>query len=652
MKNRLLRILIFLLLAGPVRAGTVQEDFNAAQARLDAGDYAAARTGFAALLDRMGASKSRSVMIVHNRLGEALLALGEIEAAQDQHETALKGLPAGIATAADERATALTQLALIDEQLGHIGTAMGRWQAILAENLLPEGSSGQLQAQMGVARTAIWRSPRAAESAINGLMALTAASWGGDPTAATRARLILLRLKARLAMHEARLDDARALLDEAGKLAGGTSSLTVNFDDVSVRSDLALLAWLRKDMASVAKFSAMSGANMLDDGTNRGGAGGTLPPCAPLGTLAPDAMALIEFSVRDDGTVLNVQPVYAHPGSGPADSHPEEEFAAAVRSWSWPAEQAKALNPLWRAAIRVEVRCLTKQPDIVWPSLFKDHGRWLQARSLAMPDTSGTDAQRRKRDLDALAAVDAGGGAQSPAAVPLLAALVLNPAVSGKENKALAKRLEALADAHDAPVLVRWLAARGLATSADSEAADARRFITMADQRGEARMADYLRLSLMANRNGPAAEADLAAIADRHPDGDPLRTQALIMLSDRAFARGDEAVAASALARTGLSDQQCTLVDVRPQSRNAAITYLDFPPAALNWGLSAYLRASHDITPAGKTTNVRVVMARPPFVFSDAVVKRTQTWTFKPVLRGTETVGCQGRSFPVRFRSQ
>jgi hypothetical protein len=48
---------------------------------------------------------------------------------------------------------------------------------------------------------------------------------------------------------------------------------------------------------------------------------------------------------------------------------------------------------------------------------------------------------------------------------------------------------------------------------------------------------------------------------------------------------------------------------------------------------------------------VRVIMARPPFVFSDALVKRAQSFTFMPVLRGTETVGCQGRTFPVRFKA-
>jgi tetratricopeptide (TPR) repeat protein len=647
MKMRVLPILALLLIGAPVAAATLQQDFDAAQAQLDARNYAAARTGFAALLDRVGQqSRNRSAMIIRNRLGQSLLGLGEIEAAAEQHEVALAGLPAGNPAAKDERATALTQLAIVEEQLGQIGAALNHWQGMLAEKLLPDGSMDQLAARIGVARTGIWRQPRESEAAIADLLALPAASLGSDPVAQDSIRLLLLRLRAQLFLNEGRLDAAEADLLQATKLAGGTGSLKVNIEDVRVRSDLALLAWLRKDLAGVAKYSQLSGAAMLDDGSNRGGVAGALPPCAPTGNLAPDAMALIEFTVRDDGSVLNVQPIYAQPGSGPADSHPEEQFAAAVRSWSWPAEEAKATNALWRAAIRVEVRCLTQQPDIVLPSLGKDYERWLQARTLDAADTGGTETVRRKRALDRLAAVDAAQGAQTPAAVPPLVSLLQNSAVTGNERKLFARRLSALAEAHDAPVLLRWLAG-----SAPRRPDNDRQLIALAEARGETRMADYLRLSQMGNKTGATVEADLAAIAARHPDGDPLRTQALIMLSDRAFARGEAELAASALARTGLSDQQCALVDVRPLSRNASFSDSDFPREALAWGLSAMVRGSYDITPTGKTSNVRVIMARPPFVFSDALVKRAQSFTFMPVLRGTETVGCQGRTFPVRFKA-
>jgi tetratricopeptide (TPR) repeat protein len=640
-----------LALAAPLRAGTVQDDFNAAQAHLDAGRIAEARTRFAALLDRMGKSTSRSAMIVRSRLAETMVGQGDVEEAQPLLETVLRAFPAGAAATAEERASALVQLAFVLEEQGRLRDALASWQAILAEALVPPGSVGAMQARMGVARTGIWSDPRGTERMIDALLAEPATAWGKDTANATRARIGLLRLKGQLAMRENRLDDARRHLADAGKLAGGITTNRVSLDDVQLRGDLATLAWLRKDMATVVKMTAYGGATMLDDGSNSGGAG-QLPSCAPGGTLAPDAMAVIEFGVTDNGRVLNARPVYASPGSGPADSHPEEEFAAAVHGWSWPADQAKATSPLWRAAIRVELRCLTAKPDLVWSTLVRDARAWFTARGLGFAATTGTDAQERQQLQARLAALDDAGGGETAAAMPLLVDLIQNVALGRSEAMALARRLDALAEAQDAPVFVRYLAQSRLKGWLPGDSTALRRLTALADQRGETRMADYLRLQQLqySNRNGPEVEAQLETIAARQKEADPLRTQALIMLSDRAFARGAEDKAATALAATGLSPEQCTLVDVRPQSRNAVITTDDFPAQAQNWGISAYMRASHDITPAGDTTNVRVVTARPPFVFSDAVVKRTQTWKFKPVLRGTQTVGCVGRSFPVRFR--
>lgn len=649
MRQMLLPLMLFLL-AVPTQAGTVQEDFNAAQAKLDAGDYPAARTGFAALLERLGASKSRSAMIVRNRLGETMIAMGDVEAAQPLLEAAVAGLPAGIAAAADERATALTHLARAAEEQGRLREALGHWQAIVAEKLLPAGSLGDLQARLGIARTGLWSQPALAATMIDGLLAEPATAWGAEPQAGITGRLKALRLKGQLAMRQGQLDDAKRALDEAGKLAGGTSTLRVNLDDLQLRGDLIVHAWLKHDMTSVVRLTALSGASMLDEAGGGQGGVGDLPPCAPAGTLAPDAMAVIEFSVRDDGRVLNVHPIFPSAGSGSDDSHPEEEFAAAVHGWSWPAEQAKATNPLWRAAIRVELRCQTRRPDAVNASLTREYEAWLVAKGLKPIVPVGSDAQMRPQLLAQLAALDAAGRGDAAEALPVLAKLVGNQAAGKRETQEYARRLAALAESHDAPVLVRHLAQRMLLRSVADFHAMLRRLITLAEQRGETRTADMLRMAQLGDRNGPEVEQQLAAIAARHGEADPLRQQALLMLSDRAFARGDEATAASALASTGLSPQQCALADVRPQGRNTFLSADDFPREARAWGLSALMRVAHDVTPAGDIANVRVISARPPFAFSEQTVKRLQSWKFKPVLRGTETVGCLGRVQPIRFR--
>ncbi len=633
---------------------SAQQDFDAAQVHLDANRLAEARAGFTALLGRMGASKSRSSMIVRSRLAETMIAMGDVEAAEPLLETALAGFPAGIAATAEERATALIQRAHGAEAQGKLRQALVHWQAILTEKLVPPGSVGVMQARVGVARTALWSQPVLAATMIDGLLAEPAGVWGAEPQAGISGRLMMFRLKGMLAMRQGRLEEARLAMDQAGKLAGGTDTFRVNLDDVQLRGDLTVLAWLKKDMSSVMRLTAMSGASMLDESGGAQGGVGDLPPCAPTGSVANDAMAVIEFSVRDDGRVLNVRPIYVNRGSGPTAndpySNPEEEFTAAVHGWSWPAEQAKATNPLWRAAVRVELRCMTQRPDFVVASLARDVDVWFTAKGLARPVLAGTDAQARQQLLAALASVDAAGDTKAVAAVPLLAALMNNRAVGPAEGLDLARRLDALTQSHDAPVFLRQLALRRLSHSAADVNSMYRRLIPLAEQRGETRVADYMQLDLLNSRSGVEAESQLAAIADRHSEADPLRQQALIMLSDRAFARGEEEKAASALASTGLSPQQCTLADARPQGRNAVLSDSDFPPEAVAMGLSALMRASYDITPAGEATNVRVISARPPFAFSEVTVKRMQTWRFKPVLRGKQTVGCLGKVQPIRFR--
>lgn len=643
-----LALLLMLIVGGvPAMATTVQEDFNTAQAHLDALRLAEARSGFAALLERMGAqSRSRSAMIVRSRLAETMVAQGDVEDAEPLFETALTGFPAGVPAVAEERAAALTHLARAEEEQGKLRDAHGHWQMILAEKLVPDTSIGLLQARLGAARTGQWTEPDKALAELDRLLALPDATWDKEPTAARKWRILVLRMKGQLAMRQGRLDEASDALNQAGKLSGGTQTARVDLADVQLRGDLVILAWLRRDELTLAKYTALSGSGMLDDGTRPGGGGNALPPCAPQSGLAPDAVAVIEFSVREDGRVLNVRPIYANPGSGPADSHPEEAFVAAVHQWSWPAEQAKSVNPLWRAAIRAELRCLTTQPDVIFASLQREQAAWYQQHGIPVPDASGTDAQRRARLTAQLAAIEASDGPQSPKLLPVLAGLVGNAAVGRSETGPLAERLVALATALDAPTLVLATGWSGSNVRYDV----GRLAIARADQRGETRLADYVRLQQLESRSGPDTEAALRAIVARHPESDPLRIKALVQLSDLAFARGAEAEAAAHLASTGLSPQQCALVNVRPQGKNAFLTDSDFPTAAQAFQLSGRLRVAHDIRPSGEAINVRVVTARPPFVFSTAAVRRVQNWRFKPVLRGDASVGCVNRSFPARFR--
>lgn len=83
---------VLMALAAPVAAATIQQDFDTAQALLDAGKPDEARKAFAALLVRFPAgSAGQAATLVRARLGNAMLATGDAEAAAPLLETAIAG---------------------------------------------------------------------------------------------------------------------------------------------------------------------------------------------------------------------------------------------------------------------------------------------------------------------------------------------------------------------------------------------------------------------------------------------------------------------------------------------------------------------------------------------------------------------------------
>ena len=134
------------------------------------------------------------------------------------------------------------------------------------------------------------------------------------------------------------------------------------------------------------------------------------------------------------------------------------------------------------------------------------------------------------------------------------------------------------------------------------------------------------------------------------PAGDPIRTAALLRLSNQAAAAKDMATAASALAATGLSPEQCALVDVRPQAVNTAIGSSAFPDQARRWSTAGFVKIGYDITAAGKPANVRTVIGSPPFVFGPNTEKAVAQFEYRPVFRPGNTVGCTGFAQQVSFR--
>lgn len=671
---RALTALAFLMAAPVAAATTIQQDFDAAQALLDAGKAAEARTTFAALLTRFSpTSQGKAASMVRARLGNALIATGDADQAEPILVAALAGLKGITQPDIEERGVALYDLGRARESIGSLDSAAESYRAAVASGAFPVAGRNDIGARAALARSVIWSNPAEARQLLDGLLALPPETFGKSQDL----RALLQTLRGRVDLNNNNPAEAKRWFALAARTAGGAETQKVSIADVRIRSDLALANFKLGKMDEVQKYVAFSGAGSLVAEGLTQAADTPLPACAPASGLATDAVAVVEFAIGADGRVSGVTPVYASRGSGGAaarDDGPEVLFPQAVRRWVWNVEKVAKLDPFWRQAVRVELHCFTARGNInpVRRSFVRDLADWFAATGLRpMPALPDNDAAALPLIRAELARREAADGAGSPQLIVPLGSLATNDAAPDADRSAAIARRSALLIATRPSVAVMGIdrldtiensrfvgngpADRArktrdalLALLAEQEAAGA----------GETRIAMYSRLRLAEAhddmRATPASRALLgriiAAPESLLPDGDPIRTAALLRLSNQAAAAKDTASAASAFAATGLSPEQCSLIDIRPQAVNASISSNAFPDEARRWSTGGFVRIGFDITAAGKPINIRTIIASPPFVFGPATEKAVAQFKYRPVFRPGNTVGCTGSVRSVSYR--
>lgn len=147
------------------------------------------------------------------------------------------------------------------------------------------------------------------------------------------------------------------------------------------------------------------------------------------------------------------------------------------------------------------------------------------------------------------------------------------------------------------------------------------------------------------------AAAALAAIAEDQQLGprDPLKVGAYVRLASLRMLAGDLAGARAAYQQSGLTSQECALVDVQPALTKTGLGSEDFPREAEEWGFAGWVHTEFDIDADGRTTNVRAIVAYPPFVFAAAAVKGLQQTRYQQSYRPEGGPGCSGREQGIRF---
>jgi tetratricopeptide (TPR) repeat protein len=415
--------LVGAMLASPAMAQqTVQQQFDAASSALAEGKWQEALTLFEALETKLPARPTTSLGLVRVRKGEALVELQRVEEAKAAIESGLAALPASDPSLREDRLLATLMLAGIAERELDYAQAIKHYRAV--DDGVAAGDL-KLRALVGLTRTGMFSDPATALADADRMMALVHAQPG-----ITAARIAPFQaLKGRVLLNLKRYKDAQQELKSATKALGGLT-LKVDMNDLSARSDMSLALLLGGEGNSAREYLAYTGAGRISDDFAVA-AEMEPPPCGGESNLSPTDVAVVEFSIRDDGSVGYAAPIYwSRTGLGVL------AYAKAARGWSWHPENVKKVPPLLRTLTRVELRCSTASAR---PSPVETLGgaveSWLSSKNVALvPEDDRSDAIVARSLTEELARREREHGTASAHIVPVLSALADNAIATDEER--------------------------------------------------------------------------------------------------------------------------------------------------------------------------------------------------------------------------
>lgn len=643
--------LLFAMLAmqaasdAPPPKQTMQQQFDAATAAAQDNRCEEAVKGFEAIEATAAARKSDVVRAaVAVRKGRCLARL-------DRGEEAEASIRAGLPKLATLGESFNADVIDANMTLGHLAmirldyvSAAEAFQAALA---LSTGD-GRASPLLYLARvTAFDPGPKALAYADEALSLMPPASKENKEDIAS-----VRTVRARILMNQGRHQEAYEELRQALQLQGGLS-LKVTLSDIITRADLAQAALLvgRKDDAR--KYLAYTGAGRTE--TPFATATFMDPPACGASGLSRDDIGVVDFSLRDDGSVFSVTPVYA-----PSGREKALEFARAVSRWSWTPAAAQAIKPFYRMAIRVELHCSASADrpalDGGLRQAFRD---WIgPSASQWAPDVS--DARLVPLAEAAIARAEAGGDER--AGIDARQWLSESPLIPAKNRAAYAATALAAASRLGAPVAARaFLAQLGQVLPNEKGWSDGslrdhyRRLLANREFSDDPVVGATLRLLVARPGYLTTAPSDAELLIgqvlgdSRLPASHPLKVNALLQRATLEAARKDFAAARASFDATGLSEEQCALFGVQPAMRSSGASSGDFPMAAMHWGFEGWVKTEFDIAADGRTIAPRAIIAYPPFVFNDAAVGVIKDARFEASYRPDGGAACSGATKRITF---
>jgi len=629
---------------------SAQQIYNVAQDAYDKGDWAEAIKGFERVVKPDdGGPIGHSQAIIRARLAQAYAALGDADPALVSANIALRGLGPDEVI---ERSNMWMAVAQASRFQLDIVTAVIYYNKVIAEAEKAKMDDAKVAAEIGEALALMTVDPK--QSA-----ALMSRQINDPANTSTKSKFYLAQLNDFLGRATLNMGDPRGALhyfEIAGKQSGGLETTKINHVQQAIRGDAAIAAQLKNDSDLVREYLTFTGAGHLPSEGWANGIGDS-PVCGGEAELDPKDVAVVEFSIANDGHVLGAVPIYAsRPGTmGLA-------FAKAVREWHWNPALLAGMNAFWRDSIRLEMRCTTRpKPQKLSDLFIRDTVNWLTSKGVPASDIlapektkiDDTDPRLSETNLSSI--------------WPLYLSLVKSVwGGNGERIGRAAQRLDAALTKNEAPDFVRALVINleGNVSGGSPGGYSSRRAEWLAESLApfearypQSRSAAWLNLeyAIALETSGrlekakPILEHVLSFPSDRVEAHDPIRVVATLHLAAQQKRSGDEAGATALVAAAGISRAQCSVVDVRPVPRNNDIASSEFPSEALRWGFEGYVRESFDINADGGVDHVRTIISYPPFVFGPATEKSVAKFRYiAPFIDGT-AAGCDGQINSVRY---
>jgi hypothetical protein len=620
---------------------TLQQRFEAATVAASTGKCAEAITQFTAL-EATAAGRTPAVRgAILARKSACLLSTGQRADAASAAREAVALLKPG----EDQMQAYLT--------IGRISFGRHDYQAAAASfRQSRDAATGvdQFEPLLWLARATLYDSSNEAQTAADAAVAMIKGQTATDKFN----RGIADTLRGRAALNHGDLAGGYAILKAANRAQGGLTTGKVTMSEVVTRSDLAIAALLNHDDDAAREALAYTGAGRFEKSPFATATTMDPPACGGEGDLKPEDFAIVEFAIKDDGSVVGSTPIYVSNG-GPAAA---AAYAEAVDGWTWQGGALAAIPAFFRAVTRVEVRCsnTSEQPRLAQPLIIRAQD-WLDKTSPWHP-AGANEVSRVAAAREVLAST-----AQGTARIGPLLALADSELLERGERIAMLDNAIILSREAKAPPAVLayldlsraqipsgdgWRDWRsGLTARIQTLAANP---VYMADPEIAATL--YLAEAQSRRVTDIGQVPALQAVADdqRLPAESPLKQAALLRLSSVSAATGQVDQARDFYRRTGLDAQQCALIDMQPAMTKSGASSSDFPMEAQRWGFEGWVKTEFDIAANGRTADQRVVIAYPPLVFRNAGLGIIRDSRWEPRFRPDGGKACSAKQQSIHFR--